>query len=581
MRKYLAILLIALLSATMFTGCGSGAAPTAAPAEASEAAPAANEAAPAANEEAPAAIEEAPAAIKEENVFKSLKIGIAYDPSTLDPGNIDIDSASDVAIIMYDSLLRDNSGQAEAGAAASWSKSDDNTQWTFTLRDGLVYSDGSPITSEDFAYGIRRVLDPELGFSNASGFLFIKGATEYYNGEGSIDDVAIETPDAKTLVITYTQPTFETEFTSYVYTPVSKALSEAQGQAYGTAPDKLLSNGPFKLTAWVPDASLTLVKNESYWAADQIKVSQIDFVVGAATSDTAVDMILAGDIQLSSFTNMNQITALTDEGFASKSITTSYRCMNTNNAGSSEEMKPFMSNVNFRKALNLAINREQLSASVLTTDMPAYRLVAPSEMGYSKAFVEEYPYQAWPTQSSDEAKAYLDKALEELGKTIADVPPLVLLCFESESSVTVLSAVQDMILKNLGLPSTISSQTIQNMISMAYGGQYDLWYGGNEVAVPDFLVSLGFDYTTEYHNATPGLRGYTNPEYDALYKDCASQMDYKARKDKLFEVEKFFCENVLNIVTGWTSTYYVSSPEVVGVQFRADGSPDYSRADLN
>jgi ABC-type oligopeptide transport system substrate-binding subunit len=300
MRKRLAVLMITLL---MVAGCASGAAPTAKPQEA-PAATAPN---------APVSVETAAPAKNEEEVFKSVKIGIPYDPSTLDPGRIDMDSASDVASILYDSLLRDNNGQAEPGAAASWSKSDDNTEWTFTLRDGLVFSDGSPITSEDFAFAFKRMLDPELGFNNAGGFLFIKGATEYYNGEGSIDDVAIETPDAKTIKLAYTQPKFESEFTTYTYTPMSKAVSDAQGQEYGTAPDKLLSNGPFKLASWVPDASLTLVKNESYWAADEIKVSQIDFVVGAAASDTAVDMILAGDVSLSSFTNMNQITALTGE----------------------------------------------------------------------------------------------------------------------------------------------------------------------------------------------------------------------------------------------------------------------------
>nr|MBP8989466.1 hypothetical protein [Clostridia bacterium] len=142
----------------------------------------------------------------------------------------------------------------------------------------------------------------------------------------------------------------------------------------------------------------------------------------------------------------------------------------------------------------------------------------------------------------------------------------------------VLSAVQDMLKQVLGLKSTISSQTIGNMISMAYDGAYDLWLGGNATASPDWL-SFVYAYHSDSYKTTPRLRGYTSPEFDALYDKVAQCTDYKERKDALFELEKFFCENVLNIIVSWTNTYYVSHPNVTNVYFRADGNPYLSMID--
>lgn len=513
-----------------------------------------------------------------EKQMKSIKIGIAYDPNSLDPAEINLDSAYEVGFTIYEPLLRDIEGKVEPGAAVSWQHSDDRKEWTFVLRDS-TFSDGTPITANDFYFSIMRTIDPEAGHGNASSLLYLENANDYYNGEAKKEDVGVVVVDEKTLKLTYSIPMFETEFTNFSYTPIKAELATSLGIEYGSAADKLLCNGPFILSEWATDSKVTVVKNENYWDADNIHMDEITFLIGASASDTAVDMLLTGDLDMASFTSMNQINSLVDAGYTYKSITTSYRCLNLNHQGSSEAMTPFMSNVNFRKALNLAIDRENLCASVLTTDEPAYRLTAPSELGYEKAFNEEYPYRAWPTKADPEqARAFLEKALEELGKTAEDIPELVLLCYESESSVTVLSAVQDMLKQVLGLKSTISSQTIGNMISMAYDGAYDLWLGGNATASPDWL-SFVYAYHSDSYKTTPRLRGYTSPEFDALYDKVAQCTDYKERKDALFELEKFFCENVLNIIVSWTNTYYVSHPSVTNVYFRADGNPYLSMID--
>ncbi len=510
---------------------------------------------------------------------KAVRIGVSYDPTTFDPAELNLDSAMDAAYLIYEPLLRDVGGVVGPGAAEAWETSEDKTQWTFHLRKA-DYSDGTPITAQDFRYSILRTIDPAAGHGNSATLLYLVNADEYYKGNAAAEDVKAEALDDYTLKLSYVHPVFESEFTNYLYTPVKKELAESLGIEYGTAADKLLCNGAFVLKDWASDSSFTLVRNAAYWDAASVALDEVTFVIGAAASDTAVDVMLAGEADISYFTAMNKINTLIESGYAHKSITTSYRCLNLNHLGSTDDLTPFMGNLNFRKALNLAIDRGQLCATVLTTDLPAFRLTAPSEMGVSAPFNEEYPYEAWPT-AADAAAAgeHLNKALAELGKTIEEVPPLVLLCYESESSVTILSAVQDMLKRNLGLESVISSQTIGNMIAMAFGGEYDLWLGGNSVSVPDWIPGFALGYHRSSYEGQPLLRGYTKPEFDALYDAAVLHTDYKLRKDAQFALEQFMCEDVFNIVLSWTSTYYVFSPSLSNVYFRADGTPYYALID--
>jgi oligopeptide transport system substrate-binding protein len=515
-----------------------------------------------------------------QDVFKSVRIGVSYDPNTFDPAELNLDSSYAAAYIIYEALLRDVNGTVGPGLAETWEHNADMTEWTFRLRDSK-YSDGTPITAEDIRYAIMRTLDPAAGHGNAAGLLTLKNANEYFEGTASAEDVGVKVLDAKTLKLTYANPVFEYEFTSFSYAPLKKDFVEPLGIEYGSSADKVICSGPFTLKEWVADSSFTLVKNENYWDAASIEMDEIKFLIGGSGNDTAVDMMLTDELDITYFTTMNQVNSLADAGFSYQSITSSYRCLNLNHQGASEAMKPFMNNVNFRKAINLAIDREALCASVLTTDTPAYRLTAPSEKGVEKAFNEEYPYQAWPTRADPtEAKRYLQIALDEFGKTVADVPPLVLLCFESQSSVTILSAVQDMLRNNLGLESEISSQTIGNMIAMAFGGEYDLWLGGNATTVPDWHVGFAQSYHSTGYAGAPGLRGYNKPEFDTLYNKVSSSTDYKARKDALFELEKFMCEDVFNIIVSWTNTYYVHNPDITNVYYRANGDPYYAFLDI-
>lgn len=502
------------------------------------------------------AVTAVPAAVFAEDAgeTKSVRIGAPYDPTTLDYAELNTDPATYMDIMIGDPLIRSKQGEFIGGAAESWTVSEDSKVWTFTLKEGLTYSDGeTPVTAEDFLYNAKRIMDPEAGHYNGeSGYILLNGE-EYYSGECEWEDVGLKVLDDLTIEYTFKNPQYEVSLAaSSLMFPLEEAFVaplDADGKSYGSSADKLLTNGPFIVSEWISDSSLTFIKNENYWDADSIPMDEVHFVIGA-NGDTGVDMMLADELDFCPNGTALQKQTLIDAGFEIMSYTTSYQCLNINHKGKSEETGLFLGNANFRKALSLAINRTALCDSVITGCIPATRLTASSEIGMEGYYNDEYPYEGWPAEGDvEKAKEYLAMALEELGKTEEEIPTFELLCYEAQGSIDALSAIQDMLLTGLGINTEINAQTIQIMISSAMSGDYDLWYGGGSMSLPDALESFLSGYVSTVNSP---LRGYANEEYDALYNAALEAPSLKERKDNYFELEKFFCDNTLNLILGWS-----------------------------
>lgn len=511
---------------------------------------------------------------------KAAHIGVAYDPVTLDFAAINAEPATEMASMIGDTLIRNKNGELIGGLAESWETSEDGKEWTFKLKEGLTYSDGeTPITSEDFVYAVKRLLNAEEGHNNGdSGFVLVNGK-EYYDGACEWEEVGVEAVDDLTVKYTFENPQYEVNFTvPALYAPLEEAVVSALGVEYGSAPDKIMVSGPYTVSEWNSDSSIVLVKNENYWDAENISMDMFTFLVGA-TGDTGVDMMLAGELDLWPMSSDVQNQVMIDSGYASTSAYLSYQGLNINHSGKTEETGLFLGNANFRKALSYAIDRTAITSSVMTGSDPANRLVAPTEQGVQGTFSEEYPYEAWPmTAEPEKAKEYLDAALKELGKTMEEVPVIELLCFDSQGSIDILSAVQDMLLTNLGIQTEINPQTIQVMISNAMNGDYDLWYGGNNISEPDALEDYLSSFTTEAGTAS-GLRGYRNEEFDKLYEAAVSSPTIEERRTNFFELEKFFCDNTMTLQIGWTDGGYYYPDSFTGLYYAA-GTPIYTYMDI-
>jgi len=513
-------------------------------------------------------------------VAKEIRIGRSYDITTLDPGNATDDGSYDVLRMIGEGLVRQVDGEILPGVAERWEPSSDGLEYTFYLRKDAKWSDGTPLTAKDFEYSYLRLLNAENALSNAESAQMFKNGERYTKGECDASEVGIKAVDDYTLKLTLEKPSLATlsSLAGYTFFPVKKDAVEAAGLAYGSEADNIVTNGPFTCVEWAHESKFVLEKNQNYWNAGEIKLEKITGIIGA-TGETAVDMMLAGELDFVTTTDYAQMNRLKEEGFSITGYSSGYQFVHMNAKGRSDETARFMNNANFRKALNLAVNRKAIVTSIFTGASPATRITAPDTAGVDGLFVDEYPFQGWPEEGDPvKAKEALDLALQELGATLDDVPTLSMLCFESQRSMTVLQAVQDMILNTLGIECQIDPQPIQQMLAKATSGDWDMWWGGKTRGAMDWADSSGwagdFDYRDEFY-----VHGWANDEYVSLLDELEEAPDMKTRKDILFEMEKILVEDPPSILVGWVQDYACARDGLVGIKV-LDGYANLIYADV-
>jgi oligopeptide transport system substrate-binding protein len=202
-------------------------------------------------------------------VEQTLTFALQNEPDGLDPGITNNSFASPILLNVFEGLVvYDEDNNIVGGSAESWDISDDGLTYTFNLRDNLRWSDGSPLTAQDFVYSYLRVLDPNLGAQYTEMITdYIVGADEYYAGTGNAASVGISAPNDSTLVLTLKQPTafFLGILGMWVYSPVQEATVTANGDQWTLSADTYVSNGPFRMEKITFGEGYELVKNEYYW----------------------------------------------------------------------------------------------------------------------------------------------------------------------------------------------------------------------------------------------------------------------------------------------------------------------------
>ncbi|MGN0314274.1 MAG: ABC transporter substrate-binding protein [Fusicatenibacter sp.] len=506
---------------------------------------------------------------------KVIRVGWLYEPETMNPANASTDAAYQVVRLCVEPLLRNVNGEAQPGLAESYEVSEDNLEYTFHLRES-TYSDGTPVTAQDVAYSIEYTLNPENACENSYMIYGIKGAEAYNSGEGTLQDVGMEVLDDYTIKFTMCQTAFPLYFAQQEFAPMSQKFVESCGEQFGSEAEYTLTNGPFTLVTWTHDSILEMVKNENYWNADAINLEGITCYINA-TEETAVDMMTAGELDACEFTNANQVNSLEETGnFTSQTFYSGFQFMHINHKGKTDETGQWLGNTNFRKALSAAIDREAMVQAVYTTDEASSRLELPSALGVEKSVVEEYPYVGWSTTAEPEkAIEYLNAAMEELGcSDVSEIPVFTMLCYDSQSNMNAMNAIAAMWESNLGIRAEIDAQPLSSMVQKAVTGDYDFWKGGQANGYIDWFGDTG----TEYLSTTGGPYFCSYEEYDLLYNKAATATDWKSRKDAMFELEQYYCENMLDLVITWIKGNLVTTNNITNVS--VNGYVDYTYADM-
>jgi ABC-type oligopeptide transport system, periplasmic component len=444
-------------------------------------------------------------------------------------------------------------------AAESWDVSEDKMTYTFHLRDGMTWENGDPVTAADFEFAWKELLNPENAAEYGYFIYFIEGAQAYNEGTGSRDDVKATAIDEKTLEVVLTQPTeyflFCTTFGSLA--PVNQKFYEEVGaEAYGTEADKLLSNGPYKFESWTHEADLTIVKNDTYWNAEAIKLPKIKYVM-ISDSNAALNAFKAGEVDLVTLTG-DHAAQMTAEGYPVQHYddgASFYLEMNLENE--------ILENKNIRAAITYAIDREAYVATIQKNDSkPATSLVPPALKGKNGPFSDEVDSPIPTAGDVDKAKEYLEAGLAEINMTAEEVgAKLTMITDDGDLAMRIGAFVKEQLNSKLGIDIVVESMPFKSRLERMTNKDFSLVFAGWGPDYDDPNTFLDLFVTGGGNNHT----GYANPEYDKLIADAAVETDPDARMDKFFEVEKIILEDMMIAPVYWRVRDFITSEKLEGV----------------
>lgn len=448
---------------------------------------------------------------------QELTFVLGNEPDGIDPTITNNSFAQYVIVNCFEGLVGyDATGTLVGNMAQDWDISEDGTVYTFHLRDGLKWSDGSPLTAADFVYSIQRVLTPETAAQYKDMMTnYIKGAQAYYDG-GSADELGVKALDDTTLEITLIQPTsfFMDVVSMWCYSPVQQATVEANGDKWSTSADTYVSNGPFKMEAIKMGEGYTLVKNEHYWDAANVALEKVNFrfILDNSTALTAYE---SGEVDGTRNIPAADYARLKA---ANAGIQTygSYGTVYYNiNCAKEPYNDPLV-----RKALCLAVDRTALIENVVQVNaQPAYSFLAPGYAVDGKDITEgRGTFDLSATADVEAAQA----ALAEAGYPGGEGFPTLKLSYYSDDTVKkVVEAMGEMLQNNLGITVEISSNDWAIFYEGVQAGNYEVAAMGWSADYQNPMSFLPLFKTGDVSNNS----NYSNPAYDALVEQVMTESD--------------------------------------------------------
>ncbi len=482
-----------------------------------------------------------------------LRRGNAGEPDTLDPHKATgIWENNIIGDMMMGLLTEDADGKATAGAAESWTISDDGKVYTFKLRDH-TWSDGQPVTADDVVFSIQRVLNPETASEYASVLYAVTNA-EAYN-TGAIDDpakIGVRALDPKTVEFTLASPApyFLELMTHHSAFVLPKHKVEALGDDW-VKPGNMVSNGAYVLSEWTPNTQIKLVKNPKFYDAAKVAIDTVYYTPDEDRS-TALKRFRAGELDVSYEFPGDQIDWLRENMPEAVHISPElgyyYYVFNL-------RKKPF-DQLAVREALAMAIDREILCAKVLKTgEIPAYNMLPPGIANYG-----EPALVAWHGMPQAERVAKAKELLAGAGFGPDNPLKFQLKYNTSEDHKKIAVAIAAM-WRQIG----VQTELFNSEVKVHYN---DLQEGNFEVAraawLADYNDPHNFLFLLDSRTKKLNYAGYNNPAYDKLMDEASQLTDLEARAKVLGQAEAMVMQDLPYAPIYHYVSEYLVSPRVKG-----------------
>jgi oligopeptide transport system substrate-binding protein len=447
------------------------------------------------------------------------------DVQSLDPHKTSTVEEANILRDLFTGLVaQDQDANLIPGAAESWTVSADGKVYTFKMRGGATWSDGSPVTAGDFVFAWRRLVDPATGAEYASMAFPVLNAEEINGGKAKAEDMGVKAIDDATLEVTLKGPTpyFLEMLTHQAMYPVSKGNVEKFGDDFVKA-GNLVSNGAFTLTENVPNDHIKIVKNASFYDAANVKLDAVNYI---PTEDRAagIKRFEAGEVDSMNDMPTEQLADLKvkfgDQIHLTPELGTYYYIFKSKKA-------PW-DNPKLRNAISMVIDREQLAEKAWQNSMiPAYSLVPPGVKGYETRVMD---YAEMPQLDREDAAK---KVFAELGISPDKPMKLELRYNTSENHKNTAVAFQEM-LKPFGFDvSLINTDGKTHYSYLEQHGEFDVARAGWIADFKDPVTFLNLAHTGDGNN----YGEYSNKDYDALLDKAAVEADPAKRMKELSDAE--------------------------------------------
>lgn len=494
------------------------------------------------------------------------------NPETLDPAlNSAIDGANTIITIFEPLLLINENNEVIGGQAESWEASEDGLTWTFTMRDGLKWSDGTDLNAKDFEYSFKRMVDPNTaapyaetclgmidGFEEAAGFPDADGNPTVDPNPEALNVKASDDGKTLTIVLSYPCSYFDKMAAFATMSPVQQATVEANGDSWCTSADTFVSNGPYMITDWTPSERIVLTKNPNYvggWDSSKIVSDTITLLL-LEDSSASFAAYNSGEAQLIKDVPTDEIPSLTkaeDGGdfYVDTILGTYYVSLNL--------QRDAFKDAKVRKALSLAIDRDYVANTIMQgTYSAADSIVGPGIVDESGYFHDNgnAPYISADYEANlAEAK----KLLEEAGYPNGEGYPTIEYSTNDAGYHVPLAEYLQQAWGDLGITLTINKMEWSSFTPARRAGEYDVARNGWVMDYND--PSNMLDLFCSGNGNNDGK--YANPDFDAAI-DASRVADSAEHFAQLHKAEDILMEDMGCLPIAYYNDYWLQSPTLKG-----------------
>ena len=483
------------------------------------------------------------------------------NPETLDPAlNSAIDASNTIITIFEPLLLINENNEVIGGQAESWEASEDGLTWTFTMRDGLKWSDGTDLTAKDFEYSFKRMANPDTAAPYAETCL---GMIDGFDAAQAGDTDALNvkaSDDGKTLTIVLSYPCsyFDKMAAFAAMSPVQQATVEANGDSWCTSAETFVSNGPYMITDWTPSERIVLTKNPNYvggWDNSKIVSDTITLLL-LEDSSASFAAYNSGEAVLIKDVPTDEIPSLTkaeDGGdfYVDTILGTYYVSLNL--------QRDAFQDAKVRKALSLAIDRDYVANTIMQgTYSTADSIVGPGIVDENGYFHDNgnAPYISADYEANlAEAK----KLLEEAGYPNGEGYPTIEYSTNDAGYHVPLAEYLQQAWGDLGITLTINKMEWSSFTPARRAGEYDVARNGWVMDYNDPSNMLDLFCTDNGNNDGK----YSNPDFDAAI-DASRVADSAEHFAQLHKAEDILMEDAGCLPIAYYNDYWLQSPALKG-----------------